>query len=54
LSIAMGNADARVKGTADVVTKSNREDGFADAIERFVLHRDDAMRSDSATAGARG
>jgi len=53
-SIAMGNAAARVKGTADVVTKSNREDGFADAIERFVLHRDDAIQSDSATAGARG
>jgi Cof subfamily protein (haloacid dehalogenase superfamily) len=54
LSIAMGNADAKVKGAADMVTKSNREDGFAEAIERFVLHRDDATQSDSAAAGARG
>jgi Cof subfamily protein (haloacid dehalogenase superfamily) len=37
LSIAMGNASPEVKRTADFVTNSNLEDGFADAIERFVL-----------------
>jgi Cof subfamily protein (haloacid dehalogenase superfamily) len=39
LSIAMGNASPEVKEAADFVTDSNREDGFANAIERFILHR---------------
>jgi hypothetical protein len=37
LSIAMGNADARVKEAADFVTASNDDDGLASAIEWFVL-----------------
>lgn len=37
LSIAMGNADPQVKRCARRVTVSNEEDGFATAVERFVL-----------------
>jgi len=36
-SIAMGNASADVKRAADCVTASNREDGFAQAVERYIL-----------------
>jgi hypothetical protein len=38
-SIAMGNATDEVKRTANAVTLSNEEDGFAEAIERIVLPR---------------
>ncbi len=37
LSIAMGNADPQVKRAARRITKSNEEDGFAYAVEHFVL-----------------
>jgi Cof subfamily protein (haloacid dehalogenase superfamily) len=37
LSIAMGNASAGVQRAARRVTRSNEEDGFAYAMERFVL-----------------
>jgi Cof subfamily protein (haloacid dehalogenase superfamily) len=37
LSIAMGNAGAEVKDAAKRVTASNDEEGFAIAIERYVL-----------------
>jgi Cof subfamily protein (haloacid dehalogenase superfamily) len=37
LSIAMGNAQPGVKEKADFVTASNGEDGFALAVERFIL-----------------
>ncbi len=37
LGVAMGNALDEVKAAADHVTASNREDGVARAIERFVL-----------------
>ena len=37
LSIAMGNANADVQAEADMVTDSNEDEGFAKAIERFVL-----------------
>jgi Cof subfamily protein (haloacid dehalogenase superfamily) len=37
LSIAMGNGDPRVRGAADFVTDPNSQDGFAKAIERYVL-----------------
>jgi Cof subfamily protein (haloacid dehalogenase superfamily) len=37
LCIAMGNASAEVQRAADFVTGSNNENGFAVAIERFVL-----------------
>lgn len=39
LSIAMGNASDEVKAKASEVTASNEEDGFALAVERFVLPR---------------
>ena len=44
LSIAMGNAKPEVRQVADFVTESNYEDGFANAIERFILggHRSNA------------
>ncbi len=35
--IAMGNAQPAVKAAADFVTESNGEDGFANAVERFIL-----------------
>jgi hypothetical protein len=37
VSIAMGNASAEVKGCAKYVTRSNTEEGFARAIEQYVL-----------------
>ena len=40
LSIAMRNAGPEVRWAADFVTGSNREDGFATAIERFILGGD--------------
>jgi Cof subfamily protein (haloacid dehalogenase superfamily) len=36
-SIAMGNATNAVKARAHVTTESNQEDGFAKAVERFIL-----------------
>jgi Cof subfamily protein (haloacid dehalogenase superfamily) len=44
LSIAMGNADPDVQRAADFVTDRNDQDGFAKAIEWFVLggHRSNA------------
>jgi Cof subfamily protein (haloacid dehalogenase superfamily) len=37
LSIAMGNADAQVQRAARRVTASNEDEGFAKAVDRFVL-----------------
>ena len=37
LSIAMGNAHREVQRAARRVTSSNEEDGFANAVERFIL-----------------
>jgi Cof subfamily protein (haloacid dehalogenase superfamily) len=37
LSIAMGNAEAEVKASAREVTSSNEDEGFARAIEQFIL-----------------
>ncbi len=37
ISIAMGNASAEVQRTARFVTRANTEDGFAIAMEQFVL-----------------
>jgi Cof subfamily protein (haloacid dehalogenase superfamily) len=39
LSIAMGNASEEVRRQATHVTASNEDEGFAKAIERFVLPR---------------
>lgn len=37
VSIAMGNASTEVQSAATYVTTSNEEEGFANAMERFVL-----------------
>jgi Cof subfamily protein (haloacid dehalogenase superfamily) len=39
LSIAMGNASADVQAAADHVTASNEDEGFAQAVEQYVLPR---------------
>lgn len=39
LAIAMGNASSDVKARAHFVTASNDEDGFAAAVERYILPR---------------
>ena len=39
LSIAMGNAESDVKRAASFVTTSNADEGFANAVERFILPR---------------
>jgi hydroxymethylpyrimidine pyrophosphatase-like HAD family hydrolase len=36
-SIAMANASADVQRAATFVTSSNTEEGFAHAVERFIL-----------------
>jgi Cof subfamily protein (haloacid dehalogenase superfamily) len=38
VSIAMGNASAEVQGQAKFVTASNEDEGFAKAIDRFILN----------------
>ena len=47
LSIAMGNASAEVQNQADVVTASYADEGFAKAMERFIMHRPSAMLSEA-------
>ena len=42
LSIAMGNASSEVQQAATFVTASNTEEGFAKAMERFVLRKQTA------------
>ncbi len=39
VSIAMGNASSEVQASATYVTSTNEEEGFANAIEKFVLSR---------------
>lgn len=39
VSIAMGNASPQVQSAATYVTTTNEQDGFAHAMEQFVLHR---------------
>jgi hypothetical protein len=52
-SIAMGNASAEVQRAATFVTSSNTEEGFALAMERFVVSlgkdRDGVVRSSAWT-----
>jgi Cof subfamily protein (haloacid dehalogenase superfamily) len=38
VSIAMGNASPEVQASATYVTSSNQEEGFANAMEKFVLN----------------
>jgi Cof subfamily protein (haloacid dehalogenase superfamily) len=42
LSIAMGNANPEVQAEADLVTDSYDDEGFAKAMERFILRRTSA------------
>jgi Cof subfamily protein (haloacid dehalogenase superfamily) len=42
VSIAMGNASPEVQKAATYVTASNEQEGFAQAIDKFILPRDDA------------
>jgi len=51
LAIAMGNASPEVQGEADLVTGSNSEDGFAQAVERLILR--EKAPATSAEAGQR-
>ena len=37
LSIAMGNASPEVQAKATKVTSSNEDEGFAKAVEKFIL-----------------
>jgi Cof subfamily protein (haloacid dehalogenase superfamily) len=39
LSIAMGNASPQVQAQADLVSAPNSDEGFASAMERFILDR---------------
>jgi Cof subfamily protein (haloacid dehalogenase superfamily) len=39
LSIAMGQASAEIQASADAVTSSNSDNGFADAVTKLVLPR---------------
>lgn len=45
LSIAMGNANPDVQAQADFVTDSYEDEGFAKAIEGFILHRTSSVLS---------
>jgi Cof subfamily protein (haloacid dehalogenase superfamily) len=54
LSIAMGNASPHVQRAADFVTDTNSQEGFANAIERFILIGDHShAQTSAARAGAR-
>jgi Cof subfamily protein (haloacid dehalogenase superfamily) len=55
LSIAMGNGSPQARGAADFVTDRNNDDGFAKAVERFVLggHRSNAAMPRPASVRAR-
>jgi hydroxymethylpyrimidine pyrophosphatase-like HAD family hydrolase len=47
LSIAMGNASADVQKQAGLVTASYDDEGFAKAMEQFILQRRSAMVSEA-------
>jgi hypothetical protein len=38
VSIAMGNASPEVQAAATYVTSTNEDEGFAKAIEKFILN----------------
>jgi hypothetical protein len=37
VSIAMGNAEPEVQNAATYVTSSNEKEGFAEAVDKFIL-----------------
>jgi hydroxymethylpyrimidine pyrophosphatase-like HAD family hydrolase len=47
LSIAMGNASPEVQRQANYVTTSYEDEGFANAVERFVIPRAALRRNQS-------
>ncbi|HKE88155.1 MAG TPA: Cof-type HAD-IIB family hydrolase [Vicinamibacterales bacterium] len=51
LSIAMGNASAEVQRQATFVTTSFGDEGFANAVERFVLPRTQLTKATSSRTG---
>jgi len=54
LSVAMGNASPDVQRAADFVTGSNQDDGFAKAVEQFILGRNHSgARGEAAHTGER-
>jgi hydroxymethylpyrimidine pyrophosphatase-like HAD family hydrolase len=57
-SIAMGNSSEKVKAQASAVTDSNEDEGFANAVRRFVLlpgrHMTGARGGNSTGLGADG
>ena len=44
LSIAMGNASSEVQRAARMVTTSDQDEGFANAVERYVLNQAGNLR----------
>ena len=53
VSIAMGNASTDVQSEATFVTTSNEDEGFANAMERFVFWQQERLRSCSAKSKRR-
>jgi hypothetical protein len=49
----MGNANPEVQRAADFVSESNREEGFANAVERFILGDRSSALMESTRAGGR-
>ena len=47
LGIAMGNASLDVQAQADVVTASYEDEGFAKAIEKFILRRAPSFQAEA-------
>ena len=39
IGVAMGNANLKLKETANFISKSNDEDGFSYAIEKYILNK---------------
>jgi Cof subfamily protein (haloacid dehalogenase superfamily) len=54
LAIAMGNALPSVQQAAHFVTESNRQDGFANAIERFIFSREHTHPGVGSRVGVHG
>ena len=51
-SIAMGNASDQVKARASAVTDTNEDEGFAKAVEKFILPRAPKSEASRATGAA--
>lgn len=54
LSIAMGNASHEVQRAARRVTAANEDEGFARAVERFILGEGGVSSQPTGSAGSRG